>query len=100
MTASAHHNSDRFAPRCPPHSRTTNLDELDKWVRNITSSGIEWTLSTKNDVGFGINRLRIGCIIKDDAIDWEDVRELILSNSNLVQSCDLSGLHKAKRVGQ
>lgn len=54
--------------------------------------------ATKNDVGFNINRLRIGCIIKDDQIDWEDVRELILSNKNLVQSVDLYGLHKAKKV--
>lgn len=54
----------------------------------------------RNDVGFGINRLRIGCIIKDDQIDWEDIRELILSNRNLVQSVDLYGLHKAKKVNE
>merc|ERR1711879_1020739 len=55
-------------------------------------------LSSKNDVGFGINRLRIGCIIKDDEVDWEDVRDLMLANKNLVQSVDLYGIHKSKIV--
>jgi translation elongation factor EF-1beta len=51
-------------------------------------------------VGFGINRLRIGCIIKDDEVDWEDVRDLMLANRNLVQSVDLYGIHKSKIVNE
>lgn len=51
-------------------------------------------------MGFGIKRLRIGCIIKDDEVDWEDIKELIVSNTNLVQSADLYGLHKAKKVNE
>merc|ERR1711939_1193697 len=70
-----------------PATDKTNLDELDRWLRGIKTSGIdEWTLSSKNDVGFGIN--------KDDEVDWEDVRDLMLANRNLVQSVDLYGIHK------
>lgn len=84
-----------------PATDKTNLDELDRWLRGIKTSGIdEWTLSSKNDVGFGINRLRIGCIIKDDEVDWEDVRDLMLANKNLVQSVDLYGIHKSKIVNE
>jgi len=84
-----------------PATATTDLDQLDSYVRGIKTAGIdEWTLSTKDDVGFGIKRLRIGCIIKDDEVDWEDIKELIVSNTNLVQSADLYGLHKAKKVNE
>merc|ERR1712071_367658 len=64
-----------------PATDKTNLDELDRWLR-------------------GINRLRIGCIIKDDEVDWEDVRDLMLANKNLVQSVDLYGIHKSKIVNE
>merc|ERR1711941_41139 len=63
-----------------PATDKTNLDELDKWLRGIKTSGIdEWTLSSKND-----------------EVDWEDVRDLMLANKNLVQSVDLYGIHKSK----
>merc|ERR1712000_341691 len=63
-----------------PATDKTNLDELDRWLRGIKTSGIdEWTLSSKNDV-----------------VDWEDVRALMLANKNLVQSVDLYGIHKSK----
>ncbi len=55
----------------------------------------------KEDVGFGINRLNIGVIIKDDEVDWEDIKELVLSNTrDLIQSVDLLGIHKAKIVNE
>merc|ERR1739845_276652 len=64
-----------------PATDKTNLDELDRWL-------------------LGIKRLRIGCIIKDDEVDWEDVRDLMLANKNLVQSVDLYGIHKSKIVNE
>merc|ERR1711974_254209 len=33
-----------------------------------------------------------------DELDWEDVRDLMLLNKNLVQSVDLYGIHKSKIV--
>merc|ERR1712070_627191 len=64
-----------------PATDKTNLDELDRWLRGIKTSGIdEWTLSSKNEV------------------DWEDVRDLMLANKDLVQSVDLYGIHKSKIV--
>lgn len=63
-------------------------------------NGASCCAASKNDVGFGINRLRIGCIIKDDEVDWEDVRDLMLANKNLVQSVDLYGIHKSKIVNE
>merc|ERR1712093_604172 len=80
------------------HGRT--LLEFEVGPATDKTNMDEWTLSSKNDVGFGINRLRIGCIIKDDEVDWEDVRDPMLANKNLVQSVDLYGIHKSKIVNE
>jgi len=61
-----------------PYDINTNLDNLEKLVRNIQMDGLEWAKASKKiPIAFGLQKLQIGAIIIDDLISTDDIIEKI-----------------------
>lgn len=71
----------------------TDLKEIEKAVRSIEKDGLLWGSSQLVPVAFGMNKLRIVCVVEDEkvSVDWltEQIEEL-----ELVQSTDVAAFQK------
>eukprot|EP01071_Lankesteria_metandrocarpae_P003374 Lankesteria_metandrocarpae@DN2922_c0_g1_i1.p1 len=55
-----------------PNSSTTNLDVVEKLVREIKLDGVEWSTASKRlPIAYGLMKLQIGCTIVDDLINTD-----------------------------
>jgi elongation factor 1-beta len=72
---------------------TTDLKEVEKSVRSIEKEGLLWGSSQLVPVAFGMNKLRIVCVVEDEkvSVDWltDKIEEL-----ELVQSTDIAAFQK------
>lgn len=51
-----------------PWDDTTDLAEMEKFVRSIELDGLVWGASKLVPVGYGINKLQISCVVEDDKV--------------------------------
>lgn len=72
----------------------TDMDELEKCVREIEMDGLLWGASGLEDVGFGIKKLRITCVVEDDKVSVDALEEKITNLEDLVQSVDVAAMNK------
>ena len=76
-----------------PWDDTTNLDEMEKAIREISMDGLEWLGSERKDVAFGIKKLMIVCNVTDD-VCTEDLEQAITDLEDYVQSVDIYSFNK------
>jgi elongation factor 1-beta len=72
----------------------TPMDELEKSVREIAMDGLLWGSSKLVDIGYGIKKLQITCVIEDDKVGTDDLTEQIMDLEDYVQSVDIASFNK------
>jgi elongation factor 1-beta len=77
-----------------PWDDETPMDELEKSVREIAMDGLLWGSSKLVDIGYGIKKLQITCVIEDDKVGTDDLTEQIMGLEDYVQSVDIASFNK------
>lgn len=77
-----------------PWDDETDLDELLANVKAIDMEGLVWGGSQFIEVGFGIKKLQINCVIEDDKVSLDDLQEQIAEDEDHVQSSDIAAMQK------
>mmetsp|Transcript_43154 Transcript_43154/g.69276 ORF Transcript_43154/g.69276 Transcript_43154/m.69276 type:complete len:165 (+) Transcript_43154:38-532(+) len=72
----------------------TDMAELEKSVRSIVMEGLLWGASGLEDVGYGIKKLRITCVVEDEKVSVDLLEENITNFEELVQSVDVAAMNK------
>lgn len=71
-------NKSQLVIDVKPCSLDTNLDMVEKLVREIKIEGLEWSVTCKKlPIAFGLMKLQIGAVIVDDLVSTDDVIEKI-----------------------
>jgi len=77
-----------------PLDDTTDLDEVEKMVRNIKMDGLTWGAAQKVPLVYTISKLVIVCVVEDDKCGSEDLVEKIEEFEDHVQSVDVANFQK------
>ncbi len=88
-----------------PKEKETNLQELEKAIRNIQLTGVEWKagifhkhvfilVARTEDIAFGLKKLQIMALIVDQMVRMEDLEERILGLKDLVKSMEVVAWNK------
>jgi elongation factor 1-beta len=81
-----------------PWDDSTDLAEMERQVRRLRHptqpEAIQWQVAQREDVGYGLHKLRIMCQVVDEVVSVED--DLVARIEGLeewVQSCDVFGFN-------
>ncbi|KAH9490558.1 hypothetical protein Btru_034102 [Bulinus truncatus] len=78
-----------------PWDDETDMVEMERRVRAIEQDGLVWGASKLVEVGYGIKKLTIMCVVEDEKVSIEDLSEKITGeNEDLVQSVDVAAFNK------
>lgn len=77
-----------------PWGDSTDMKEMENLVRSIEMDGLVWGASKLIPVGYGINKLRIMCVIEDDKVSVDALTEAIGNFEEVVQSVDIEAFNK------
>ncbi|XP_021948509.1 probable elongation factor 1-beta [Folsomia candida] len=77
-----------------PWDDETDMKEMERLVRSISMDGLVWGVSKLVEVGYGIKKLQIICVVEDDKISIEQLTEDIQNFEDLVQSVDIAAFNK------
>merc|ERR1719244_1487973 len=77
-----------------PWDDETDMAELERLVRTIAMEGLVWGSSKQVPVGYGINKLRITCVVVDDLVSTDDIEDQIVGFEDHVQSMDIFAFNK------
>eukprot|EP00127_Corallochytrium_limacisporum_P000318 Clim_evm13s11 gene=Clim_evmTU13s11 len=77
-----------------PWDDETDLAQLEKNVRAIESDGLVWGSSKFVEIGFGIKKLVITCVVEDAKVGVDFLQENIESDEDHVQSTDIAAFQK------
>jgi len=70
-----------------PWGEETNMEELEKAVRNIQTDGLSWKASELKLVVCTIRKLQILCVIEDEKVQQDNLVDAIEALADFVQSC-------------
>jgi translation elongation factor EF-1beta len=70
------------------------MAELEKGVREVAMDGLLWGSSKLVDIGYGIKKLQITCVIEDAKVGTDDLIDEIMELSDYVQSVDIASFNK------
>ena len=76
-----------------PWGEDTDLEAMEKAVREIKRDGLEWLGSKLEDIAFGVKKLVIICNVLD-TVDTESVQEEVEGLEDYVQSIDIMSFNK------
>ncbi|XP_067937587.1 elongation factor 1-delta-like [Watersipora subatra] len=77
-----------------PWDDETDLAEMEKLVRGIEMDGLLWGTAKLVEVGYGIKKLQISCVVEDDKVGTDDLEEAIVAFEDFVQSVDVAAFNK------
>ncbi|TGZ62449.1 hypothetical protein CRM22_007433 [Opisthorchis felineus] len=77
-----------------PWDDETDMAELERCVRTITTDGLLWGSSKLVPLAYGIRKLQIGCVVEDDKVGTDFLEEEILKFEDLIQSVDVASFQK------
>ncbi|RKP27822.1 elongation factor 1-beta [Syncephalis pseudoplumigaleata] len=77
-----------------PWDDETDLKAMEAGVRAIAMDGLVWGTSKLVPVGFGINKLRIACVVEDAKVSTDILEEQIKELEDYVQSVDIEAFSK------
>lgn len=77
----------RWALQVKPWDDETDLVEMEKLVRGVVLDGLLWGSSKLVEVGYGIKKLQISCVVEDDKVGTDDLEEALTAFEDLVSLC-------------
>lgn len=77
-----------------PWDDETDLKEMERSVRTIEIDGLLWGASKFVEIGYGIKKLQISCVIEDDKVGLDLINDTITELEDLVQSVDVVSFNK------
>ncbi|XP_075241267.1 elongation factor 1-beta-like [Convolutriloba macropyga] len=77
-----------------PWDDETDMGEVEKMVRGIELDGLVWGASKLVAIGYGIQKLQIGCVVEDDKVGTDILEEKITGFEDHVQSMDVAAFQK------
>lgn len=77
-----------------PWDDETDLAEMERLVREISADGLLWGASKLVEVGYGIKKLQITCVVEDDKVGTDLLDEQITGLVDHVQSVDIVAFNK------
>lgn len=77
-----------------PWDDETDLEQMLANVKAINMEGLVWGGHQFIDIGYGIKKLQINCVIEDDKVSVSELEELIAEDEDHVQSTDISAMQK------
>ncbi|GFS06119.1 elongation factor 1-delta [Elysia marginata] len=78
-----------------PWDDETDMKELERLVRSIEQDGLVWGASKLVEVGYGIKKLQIICVVEDDKVSVDDLSEKITEDfEDHCQSVDVAAFNK------
>ncbi|XP_032744732.1 elongation factor 1-beta-like [Rattus rattus] len=87
----------RNLPSCldvKPLDDDTDMRKPEEWVRSIQADGLVWGSSKLVPVGYGIKKLQIQCVVEDDKVGTDMLKERITAFEDYVQSMDVAAFNK------
>ncbi|VDO11697.1 unnamed protein product [Rodentolepis nana] len=77
-----------------PWDDTTNMEELEAKVREISTDGLVWGTGKLVPLAYGIKKLQIACVVEDDKVGSDYLEENITAIEDYVQSVDIASFNK------
>merc|ERR1711915_958794 len=77
-----------------PWDDETDMKELEAAIRSISMDGLLWGTGKLVEIGYGIKKLQITCVIVDDLVMMDDLEEQIIGFEDFVQSMDIVAFNK------
>lgn len=77
-----------------PWDDTTPMDKLEECARSVECDGLLWGKSKLVEVGYGIKKLQITCVVEDDKCGSDYLEEQITGFEDYVQSVDVVSFQK------
>ncbi|KAM7353706.1 elongation factor 1-delta isoform 2-T2 [Cochliomyia hominivorax] len=77
-----------------PLNDETDLKEMEKVIKKISTDGLLWGASKLVPVAFGISKLSISCVVEDEKVSIDWLTEEIEKNKKFVQSVDVAAFNK------
>ncbi|VDL63045.1 unnamed protein product [Hymenolepis diminuta] len=77
-----------------PWDDTTNMEELEAKVREISTDGLVWGTGKLVPLAYGIKKLQIACVVEDDKVGSDFLEESITAIEDYVQSVDIASFNK------
>ena len=77
-----------------PWDDETDMAEMERRVRTITLDGLVWGAAKLVPIGYGIQKLQIGCVVEDDKVGSDLLDEKISEFEDIVQSVDVAAFQK------
>lgn len=77
-----------------PWDDETDMEKLEECVRSVSVDGLLWGQSKLVPVGYGINKLQIGCVVEDQKVGTDMLEEAITAFEEHVQSVDVAAFNK------
>jgi len=77
-----------------PWDDETDMKELESAIRSIAMDGLLWGTGKLVEIGYGIKKLQITCVIEDDKVMMDDLEDQIIGFEDYVQSMDIVAFNK------
>ncbi|XP_059050427.1 probable elongation factor 1-delta isoform X2 [Achroia grisella] len=77
-----------------PWDDETDMAEMEKAVRQVTTDGLLWGAAKLVPLAYGIHKLQISCVVEDDKVSVDWLTEEIEKIEDYVQSIDIAAFNK------
>lgn len=77
-----------------PWDDETDMKELEKAVREVTTEGLLWGASKLVPLAYGIHKLQISCVVEDEKVSIDWLQETLQEIEDFVQSVDIAAFNK------
>uniref|UniRef100_A0A6M2DTF3 Putative elongation factor 1 beta/delta chain n=1 Tax=Xenopsylla cheopis TaxID=163159 RepID=A0A6M2DTF3_XENCH len=77
-----------------PWDDETDMKEMEKYVREISTDGLLWGAAKLVPLAYGIHKLQISCVVEDDKVSVDWLQEELEKIEDYVQSVDIAAFNK------
>lgn len=77
-----------------PWDDETDMKELEKAVRQVSTEGLLWGASKLVPLAYGIHKLQISCVVEDEKVSIDWLQETLQEIEDFVQSVDIAAFNK------
>ncbi|XP_015378953.1 PREDICTED: probable elongation factor 1-beta [Diuraphis noxia] len=77
-----------------PWDDETDMKELEKAVRQVTTDGLLWGASKLVPLAYGIHKLQISCVVEDEKVSIDWLQETLQEIEDYIQSVDIAAFNK------
>lgn len=78
-----------------PWDDTTDMKELESFVRSVEQEGLVWGASKLVPVGYGISKLQINLVVQDELVSLDELQDKLAEDGEeFIQSSDIAAMQK------